>query len=530
MLFGAEDRLREETEQAPEDTDAPKTVAVVDVGSTAIRMVVAEIQPDGDWVRLDRASKPVSLGRDVFVTGFISRESMRQAIKILGGFCELLRGWQLSPGDVRVIATTAIREAKNRDTFVDRVNVRTGLEINIVEGVEENQLTYLAVQHAVNNMRGQFARSSSLIIEVGGGTTEVMLLHRGRMVAAHSLRLGTVRIEQQLQPGWKPGYQIEEYLKENVRVTQELLDGELALDRIKYFVAVGGDARRAAATVGRKVGDEYSVIEKADFDRFVARIQDLSVDECVRELGVTYNEAEGLVPALLIYKLFLDATSAPNLIVPDVSIREGVLVSFALGKDKAIEKEFSKQIIASARNLGRKFHYDEDHSLHVTKLALSFFDQFTDEHGLGEHARLLLEVAGILHDIGSYIRASGHHKHGQYIVENSELFGLSVDDIRIVGNVIRYHRKSLPTAAHTDYVSLRREQRMAVVKLAAMLRVADALDRGHSQRIDDITLERSEDDLIIHCHHAGDISNERYGIDMKADMFEEVFGYRIVIA
>ncbi|MFP4330190.1 MAG: HD domain-containing protein [Alkalispirochaetaceae bacterium] len=506
-----------------------RTVGVVDIGSTAIRLVVAEIDPSGGWRRLDRAIRPVTFGRDVFMSGVLSPESMRQAIKILTGFRELIRGWQLELEDVRVIATSAIREAKNRDTFVDRIQLRTGFNIEIVEGIEENRLTYIAVQDAISPLRPQFARSNSLIIEVGGGTTEIMLLRRGKMVAAHSLRIGTVRMEQQVQPDSRSTERIEEYLRENIRVTREVLDTEMRLRRVRSFVAVGGDARLAARRHGRQEGGAFWVVEKPDFDSFVLELLRTNIDEIVRILGVSYAEAEGLVPALLTYKLFLDATSAEQVIVPDVSIREGVLMSFALGSERLVEEQFYSQVVTSAIGLGRKFHFDESHALHVAKIALQIFDQFGEDHGMDTRARLLLEVAALLHDVGNFIRAIGHHKHGQYIVENSEIFGLSRSNIRIVGNVVRYHRKSGPNSSHIDYMTLRREHRVMVLKLAAILRIADALDRGHAQRVQGVTLERQEDDLLLKCEYGGDLSVETYAVQLKGGMFEEVFGYRVVI-
>ena len=508
-------------------TDGPRLVSVIDIGSTAIRVVIAEIREDSEWVTLDRASRPLSLGRDVFIDGVLSTESMREAVAILKGFRELLQGWRIPPDSVRVIATAAIREAKNRDTFLDRVQIRTGFRIDVVEGIEENHLTYIAVQHAINDLRPQFARSSAMILEVGGGTTEIMMLQRGRMVAAHSLRIGTLRVEQQLQApmGLTSNDRVEEYLRENIRVNREVLNTELRLDRIRYFVAVGGDARIAAQRVGKREAEHFSVIERKAFDSFLHELQRRTLDECVRELNLTYTEAEGLLPALLTYKLFMEATSAQQLIVPDVSIREGVLINFAMGRRGPMRQEFAEQVINSTIGLGRKFHFDESHGLHVASLAVSLFDQFGDEHGMDEHARLLLEVAAIIHDIGNFIRASGHHKHGQYIVENSEIFGLSRSDIRILANVVRYHRGGNPNSAHTSYVSLRREQRMLVLKLASLLRVADALDRGHVQRIRTFSLERREDDVILHCDYAGDISIEQYGLRQKGRLFEDVFGY-----
>lgn len=507
-----------------------RIVAVIDIGSTAIRLVVAQIKSGTSWVTLDRAVRPLSLGRDVFLTGLLGTEAMRECVRILLAYREMLRAWQVEVEEVRVIATAAIREAKNRDTFLDRVQIRTGFRVEVVEGIEENHLTYIAVQHAINDLRPQFARSSAMILEVGGGTTEIMLLQRGKMVAAHSLRIGTLRVEQQLQSrsGLEDTNRIEEYLRENIRVNREVLNSELPLNRIRYFVAVGGDARTAATKVGTKEGEHFSVIDRREFDRFLRELQRRSIDECVRELKLTYSEAEGLVPALITFRLFLDATSADQLIVPDVSIREGVLLDVAIGKTATMRRNFAEQVINSTIGLGRKFHFDESHGVHVAQLAVMFFDQFREEHGMDDHARLLLEVAAIIHDIGNFIRASGHHKHGQYIVENSEIFGLSRSDIRIVANVVRYHRRGMPINSHNAYISLRREHRLLVLKLAAILRVADALDRGHVQRVKGFTVDTREDDVVLSCDYTGDLAIEQHGLRLKGNMFEQVFGYGVL--
>ena len=517
------------TEGARTAASPSRPVAVIDMGSSAIRLVVAEIVDDGSWRRLDRAERPVPLGRDVFVSGQLSSETVRQAVKILSGFRELLRGWQIPDENIRVVATSAIREARNRDTFIDRVHTRTGFRVEIVEGIEENHLTYLAVQHALRAQKQKFARSSTMILEVGGGTSELMLLKQGKVVAAHSLRLGTVRIDQQVLHTGDLGAQIQDYLRENVRVTTEILDAELPLHKVRLFVAVGGDARIAARAAGTTKDNRFAVIRKSDFEALLERLQKMGRDDIVRDLGITYNEAEGLVPALFIYKLFLDATSAAELVVPDVSIREGVLVAFATVADLEVERELYSQVVASALSLGRKYHFDEEHAVHVARLALQLFDQLQDEHGMDQHERMILEVGAILHDIGNYIRTSGHHKHGHYIVANSEIFGLSRPDILVVSHLVRYHRKALPSAAHGSYAALRRENRIRVLKLAAILRVADALDRDHSQRITGARVERQEDSLLLHCERRGDITIVKNGMARKANLFEEVFGYPVYV-
>ena len=166
----------------------------------------------------------------------------------------------------------------------------------------------------------------------------------------------------------------------------------------------------------------------------------------------------------------------------------------------------------------------------MARLALRLFDQLKNEHGLDDHSRLLLEIAAILHDVGTYIKTSGHHKHGQYLVANSEIFGLHGDDISIVSKIVRYHRKTMPLSSHSGYMSLSREERVKVLKLAALIRVADALDRGHMQRIRDISVERAPGELHLVLDYKGDISVERYGLGIKGDMFEEVFGMEVVLS
>ncbi|MCF7928645.1 MAG: Ppx/GppA family phosphatase [Spirochaetales bacterium] len=507
--------------------EGSRLYAVIDIGSTAIRMVIAESLDEENWRVIDRAERPVPLGRDVFVHGYISRDTMNQTLRILRGFREVLEGWQIQAQDARVIATSAIREAGNRDTFIDRVSLRTEFQVETVEGIEESRLTFLAVQNALKDMKSEFSRSNSLIIEVGGGSTEVMLLRRGKMAAAHSLNLGIVRIAQQIRPAVQAGRYMERFLSESIRTKMELFDTEMHISKIRHFIAVGGDARIAVRSVKGPVSGEYARMGKEDFLAFLESIQRKSIDDLVVELQIPYSNAEWLIPSLFVYREFLMATSAEEIIVPMVSIRDGLLVSIMQGPDPVVRQQFASQILASATNLGRKYHFDEEHSLLIARLACSLFDQIQDEHCIHSHGRLLLQMAGILHDVGTFINSSGHHKHGQYIVRNSEIFGLNRQDLRIVSNVIRYHRKAFPSPAHQDYISLTRENRITVLKLSAILRVADALDRGHSQRIQSIRVERAEDVLNLHTDGVGDFTLERAGLENKGKLFEEVFGLQV---
>ncbi|MDR1444271.1 MAG: HD domain-containing protein [Treponema sp.] len=506
-----------------------RLVAVLEIGSTGIRLLVAEISPCGEWKVVDRSEKPVALGRDVFTSGGVSRESLLECLSVLKNFRELLDGWSIRSGDIYLIGTSALRAARNRDIFEDRVRHETGFRLSIVEGIEENRLMYLAVRFALKQDLPLFWRANSMIIEIGGGSTEVMLLRRGKMVAAHSLALGTILIDQQSRLGPASGRFQERYLNENIRTTAGFLSAELDLSHIRTFVVAGSDARLVSDLAGSELNENCRIIDRESFTGFAERIQHYTVDECVRNLNISYPHAEGLIPSIRIYKLFLEQTPAVQVVVPLVSIREGFLIDLVMGVDSEPEEDFYSQIIASAMNLGRRYHYDEAHGRHVADLCLVFFDSLVRQHGMGRPERRMLEIAAILHDIGMYINGAGHHRHGYYIVANSEIFGIRRNELNMIAVVIRYHRGDPPVREDDEYAALPRKERILVLKMASILRVADALDRGHAQRVKKINLEQKAQAMLIHTEGVHDLSLEQIGIEQKADLFQDVFGYKIIL-
>ena len=504
-------------------------VAVLEIGSTGIRLLIASMEGSGMWKVLDRAEKPVALGRDVFRSGELSRESLLECLSVLKTHKELLSGWGIAAPEVHAIATSALRVARNRDMFIDRIRQETGFNPSVVDGIEENRLMYLGVRFALKQDLPLFWRANSMIIEIGGGSTEIMLLRRGRMVAAHSVKLGTVSLGERIRQRAGPDQFSERHLSDAIRDTTGLLNAEIDLAFIRTLVAAGSDARLASIKAGSELNEHCRLISRDDFFAFAEKVRNYSLEDCVRKLGLPYSEAESFIPGILLLKLFLEQTGAAQVVVPFMSIREGYLVDQALGIDFEQQKEFYSQIIASAITLGRKYHYEEAHSRHVANLSMVLFDALANEHGMNHRERMLLEVAAILHDIGSFIKSSAHNKHGQYIVANSEIFGIPSNDKDIIANVIRYHRGPPPSEADIEYISLQREERILVQKMASILRVADALDRGHSQQIKNLSVDHRADTVILRTQGVYDISLELISMEDKANLFQDVFGYKIVL-
>jgi len=505
-----------------------RLVAVLEIGSTGIRLLVAEISSNGYWKALDRTGKSVALGRDVFTSGQISRESFLECISVLKNLKEFLRGWGIKDEDVHAIATSALRVARNRDVFVDRVRLETGFMLAIVEGIEESRLMYLAVRFALKNDLPLFWRANSMVLEIGGGSTEIMLLRRGQMVAAHSLKLGTLRMGQASRIG-TPMAQ-ERYVYENIRHTSNLLSSELELSHVRTFVIAGADARIAVSQVGTSLNEHCGVITREAFIEFVRKVQGYSQEECMDKLQMSLSDAEIFIPGLLVYKLLLERTNSAQVVVLKVSIREGKLIDLAQGVNSGIQEEFFSQILASAVNLGRKYHIDERHCRHVADFSMTIFDALAGEHGMNRKERMMLKVAALVHEIGMFVSNSDYNLHGQYIVTNSEIFGLRREELDIIGNVIRYHRGEPPSPMDIDYITLRREERILVLKMASILRVADSLDPGHSQQIKRISVEKKSETVVLHAEGNRDLPMEFLTEEEKTGLFQDVFGYKIVVS
>lgn len=503
--------------------------AVVEIGSTGIRLTVAEDTVSGIRV-LDRSSVSVPLGRDVFTDGSITFETLSQVLSILSRMKEQLLSWGIKAEEAIVIATSALREAKMKDTVLDRILVKTGFKVRVIDGIEENRLMYLAVTNTLKDADRNLRDEDSIILEVGGGSTEMMLMRKGKMAGAHSLKLGTVRAQRQLHSKSLSVADIGRFIEEFIRNTKGSLDSELNLKSVKRFLAVGEDATVAAVNVGKSISTWLWRIDRAAFDKFVSEVQQYSVEECAQRFKIPYSEAQTMAVSLLIYKMFIHLTNVNDIIVSETNIRDGVMISSLFPpKTDELEREFGAQITASAMSLLHRYHGDEKHAQYVWHIAQKIYDVLSPEMGEREERDyLLLGVSAILHDIGFFIKADKHNEHSAYIIKNSDIFGLSHHERSLVSLIARYHRGSDMPQDDDRFQSLASSDRMKILKLSSVLRIADALDRGHSQKLSDLSVSLEEDTLVLHTDETG-AALEKLAVSEKSDMFKSVFGYKVIL-
>lgn len=501
-------------------------MAVIDIGSNAIRMYVAEVRKDGSFKIRDSLTQPVRLGMESFVTETLGKESIRVACNVLSDFKKVIDTFQVS--HVRTVATSAVREAANSETFINRVLMSTGLEVEVISDAEELCFNYIATLNAMKSHHA-FKKKNSMIVDLGAGGTEVTVLKKGNISTSKNYRLGTLRMLQGIKD-YKSRKHTNLILQTKINNTIELVKRAIPSLKFEYFISRGADIRRVAHIQGWQGNDCTHDISKEDFIAACDEMLSYSVEELVSKFGFTYEQAETLHPASLTFKHFAEAFQFTSVLIPFTSMRHGLLLDeinrlYGIG----VDHDFSRQVVSSAIEIGKKYRMDIEHSLQVARLSVLLFDKLAELHGLKAHERLLLEIAAILHDVGSFINERKHHLHSFYLVSNSDFIGLGNNDIEIVANLVLYHRESIPTLADRNFAALNRRDRITVYKLAAILRVADALDRSHLQIIDDFDVEVKNDKVFLTSLTSGVYEYEKIALKQKGNLFDSVFGLEVVL-
>jgi exopolyphosphatase/guanosine-5'-triphosphate,3'-diphosphate pyrophosphatase len=501
------------------------TVAGIDIGASAIRMAVAQVLGEGRLEVLDRTQKDVHLGQDTFERGQLRLGTINAAISVLSGFRRILDGYQVQ--QVRAVATSAVREADNADTFLDRVYTACGLDVEVITPSEESRLMVTAVRAALA-AEPKIDTRDAIIVEVGGGSSLVTVLREGHIEASESYRLGSIRLTETLSITGEPPRRVADLVRHQIAGTMTAIEASMPLKGGQTFIAVGSEARFAARRAGKaSESGTLHVIQRRAFDRLVDQCAKLSPEELSRKHDLSYGEADTLVPALVVYQALLHATAAKEVIVAPTSMRDGLLLDLARVACGREDEELTAGAVRSAAAIAQRYRCDEAHGNGVAETAVRLFDETRREHGLGARERLLLRVAAMLHEVGGFVSTRAHHKHSYYLLANSEVFGLGREEQEVVALAARYHRRNSPRKSHPEYMAMQRDQRVIVSKLAAMLRVADALDHGHAQLVNITSLERRDSELVIHARGGGDMTLERRSLEGKSDLFEEIFGLRV---
>ena len=493
------------------------------IGASSVSMMVAERDGKGTLTPVDFLEQPAPLASDIFRDGKVSQLTTERIVSIIKCYQKALAELGYDPHDLtRAVATNILSEASNHEMVMNRIRIACGLRISTIDDGEMTRLIYLKTRRRLSNLPAM-QRHTTLVVHVGPGNTRALLFQDGKITRYTSYRLGTHRTREAVDGSHAEGTALS-------RVIREHASGNLSQIRFDYsdvtidgIVAIGYEIQSVATSV-TKLGRACSLKTLRQFTSEAANLSDV---ELVKRFQVDYQTAEALIPALEINLAIAEILNLQEIHIPDSEYEQGLLHDLLVSRE--LTGAFAEEVLRSANILAERYQSDAAHGDHVGRLCTRFFDSTADLHHLTKHDALLLQVAAILHEVGTYISARAHHKHSEYIILNSEIFGLDRLDVTIVALVSRYHRHSGPKMEHPSYAALGTEDRIRVSKLAALLRVADALERTHAQRVSQIEIKRTAGKLHVRLPGLDDAAVERLAMESKADLFEQVFGLTVVI-
>ena len=500
-----------------------QTIAAIDFGSNAIRLLIGKVDENGQAEALESLRIPVRLGKDTFQNGIVSEASMQETVNAFSSFQKVIHDYGVS--HFRAVSTSAMREAVNRDILASRILQATGIQVDVISGEEEARLIHLAVSKVID-----LHKNVALLIDIGGGSMEATLSENGNILFAESYKIGAVRLLTQLNQPDTPGVSVEELVREVIESPRRRLRQILQTPKVTLLVGTGGNveelAELARKLFKRKTNREISL---KDLSMVIERLETTTFEDRISQLGLRPDRADVILPAAILLKAVADETHQEVISVPGVSLKEGVLWDLAEEFTQRAQLSRHDQVWVSIQRLGNKYATDEAHSSHVADLAGQIFDQTHTLHNLGFEYRLLLEAGAYLHDVGHFISTIDHDQHGYYILTANPLIGLTDSQQAIVANLVRFHRRQPPNLEEPAFRVLPQKDRLVVLKLLSFLRIADGLDTNRSGRVKLVSLKNEhsawEMDLSGDC----DLLLEKWTADKRKGLFCELFGVTLKI-
>lgn len=501
--------------------------AAIDIGSNAMRLAIGSFDRKGCLTIHATRRAPVRLGGDVFRSGSLSATTMERGVAAFLEFETLLRSHDVTV--CRAVATSALRDATNAQVFIDRVRRATGISIEVITGDEEARLIHGAVSHLVPLRSG-----TSLLLDIGGGSVELTLIHRGALIFSDSVNLGTVRLLEMVRGK-----------KNNQALLLKLL--RQYADRIKTRIARTKKVRAITRLIGTggnidTLGDlRKSVLRKKgtrslhriELLRLMKTIQGMSIKDRVEKLKLRPDRADVIMPAMALVAGVMSESKVNTIMIPRTGLRDGVLFDlfeqFSSADDSSSLQRNLDNVRSYALELGRRYSFDERHALHAVKLALQIFDQTRGIHTLGGKERALLEIAALVHDIGHFVNSSKHHEHSEYLIRSSHFVGLSEEEREIVALIARYHRGDEPSNRDDCFARLSKAHKHTVVVLAAIIRLVEELDREHLRRISKVVIRKRGGSLLMRLPVRSRLLVERVGAESRKEALEECLGVSIKI-
>jgi exopolyphosphatase / guanosine-5'-triphosphate,3'-diphosphate pyrophosphatase len=509
-----------------------KILAAIDIGTNSFHLVIAKIDEKSSIKIITREKEVVRLGKSSTDMKYISEDAVQRGVTTLKRFKLICDSFKAG---IRAVATSATREALNKDEFINRAYEETGINIEVVSGFEEARLIYLGVLQALSVYNDKI-----LLIDIGGGSTEFLIGEKGNVIYANSIKIGAVRLTEKFFPDGK--YKKDKIDDARIFVKSIINPVVRELRNFNYNIIIGTSG--TITNVGMIINAEENNNDDDQFNynnfsfnkeailKVVKRITKCEKISELKEIkGLDQDRLDIITSGTIILEQIFSELNLDSITLSNFSLREGILFDTINKEHNTLLKEDLSDIrYKSIINLAENCRYDKPHAEQVLKLSLQIFERIANDFGLTEKDEEYLEAAAILHDIGHNLSHAQHHRHSYYLIRNCELLGFNDEDIEIIANIARYHRKSHPKSKHENFNKVSPKNKEKVKKIAVILRIADGLDRGHNSVIKDIEIKKDNGTLIFNVKIKENKNPELeiWGATMRKDLFEEVFEKKVI--
>ena len=502
--------------------------AAIDVGSYEVNLKIYELSTRKGIRVVNHVRHRMELGKDTYATGRIGTELVDELCRVFLDFQRIMKEFGVEA--YRACATSAVRESQNNLVLLDRIHLKTGIRLEVLSNSEQRFLGYKSI--AFNSDRFQeIIEKGTAIVDVGGGSIQLSLYDKDNLVTTQNIRLGTLRLRERLAD-------VAERTVRYAGVIEELLNNEMRTYRklylkdrkIRYILLVGSYIQYINKYIHKD--KEVYQITKEEFITFYDEFIQKGQLSMASELGISTENSTLLLPTLVIYKRLLEETGAENVVILGMDLGDGLAFDYA--EQKKILKpghNFENDIIEAARNIAKRYHTNRNHTQVMEKLALTIFDKMKSVHGLGKRERLLLQISVLLHDCGKYINMSQSAECSYNIIMATEVIGLSHMEREILANIVRFNSGNVMPFEELAVSSLlERTEYMTIIKLTAILRMANALDRSHKQKIKEIKVNIKDNHTIqIVVDSPEDLTLEQALFKEKTELFEEVYSLKPIL-
>ncbi|MBP2132740.1 exopolyphosphatase/guanosine-5'-triphosphate,3'-diphosphate pyrophosphatase [Methanomicrobium sp. W14] len=506
-----------------------KVVAFIDLGTNSARLLVVRLNPNYSYSILRRQKETVRLGQGEFSHRYLDNSAIERAVLVCRQFCETSKSF--GADEIISVATSATREALNKDLLLQKIKTGAGLPIEVISGTEEARLIYLGVSSGVHIGNGKY-----FFIDIGGGSTEIIIGDQFNYYLLESLKLGAIRTTNKFfTENYQGTVSAARYEQIKRHILSKIVYVSKNIKKFELSGAIGSSGTiQALADIKNHViqsknssGSDYLTLDELHY--LIEYLCKKNLDERKNIPGINPERADIIVAGAIILYTILNEAGIKEIKISDRSLRDGMLFDYLSKLPGFPHAEQMPVRERSVQQLGKSCRIDETHAKNVIRLSLGLFDsgKETGFHSFGDKEKEILRYAAYLHDIGQFISFSQHQNHSYYVITNAPLLGFNENEVEIIGLITKYHRKKMPKKDSPVFSRLNEHDQNAVIILSLFLRMAEHMERSHDGRVEKAYFSDLGDDYSLNLESKSECNIERWSLEEDAKIFKRVFGKKL---